>query len=116
MIQECKNSIVDDDFHEFLHRNCTGTGQLQRVGDVMGGKVLKLQSEILREEGFMEGRTEGRAEGRAEGRTEGRENTIFELVQDGDYSVQRGAEKLGLSVSEFEKRMEAAGYKLPMMV
>ena len=29
MIQECKNPIVEDDFHGFLHRNCEGTEQLQ---------------------------------------------------------------------------------------
>lgn len=27
MIQECKNPIVEDDFHGFLHRNCEGTEQ-----------------------------------------------------------------------------------------
>ena len=25
MIQECKNPIVEDDFHGFFHRNCEGT-------------------------------------------------------------------------------------------
>ena len=38
MIQECKNPIVEDDFHGFLHRNCSeqvgrnseGTEQLRR--------------------------------------------------------------------------------------
>lgn len=44
----------------------------ERLGDVMGGKILTLKSEELRQEGRTEGRTEGRAEGRAEGRTEGR--------------------------------------------
>ena len=29
MIQECKNPIVEDDFHGFLHRNCEGTEQLR---------------------------------------------------------------------------------------
>ena len=29
MIQECKNPIVKDDFHGFLHRDCEGTEQLQ---------------------------------------------------------------------------------------
>ena len=28
MIQECKNPIVEGDFHGFLHRNCEGTEQL----------------------------------------------------------------------------------------
>ena len=29
MIQECKNPIVEDNFHGFLHRNCEGTEQLR---------------------------------------------------------------------------------------
>ena len=29
MIQECKNPIVEDDFHGFLHRDCEGTEQLR---------------------------------------------------------------------------------------
>ena len=29
MIQECKNPIVADDFHGFLHRDCEGTEQLR---------------------------------------------------------------------------------------
>ena len=28
MIQECKNSIVEDDFHEFLFRNCVNSSEL----------------------------------------------------------------------------------------
>ena len=31
MIQECKNPIVEDDFHGFLHRNCEGTEQIRRM-------------------------------------------------------------------------------------
>ena len=30
MIQECKNPIVEDDFHGFLHRNCEGIEQLRK--------------------------------------------------------------------------------------
>ena len=31
MIQKCKNPIVEDDFHGFLHCDCEGTEQLQIV-------------------------------------------------------------------------------------
>ena len=31
MIQECKNPIVEDNFHGFLHRNCEGTEQLLNI-------------------------------------------------------------------------------------
>ena len=35
MIQECKNPIVEDDFHGFLHRNCEGTEQLRMENTFM---------------------------------------------------------------------------------
>ena len=37
------------------------------VGEVMGGKVLQLESERLREEGMAIGEVRGKAEGKAEG-------------------------------------------------
>lgn len=42
-------------------------------------------------------------------------NTVksFLSVQEGDYGVERGAQKLHLSVTEFEKKMQEAGYKIP---
>ena len=43
----------------------------------------------------------------------GRLSEIFDSVQSEDYSVERGAQKAGMSISEFEKAMEAAGYKIP---
>ena len=45
----------------------------------------------------------------------GRREEIFSSVRDGDYSVARGAEKLGISVQELEKQMTAAGYPLPFV-
>lgn len=61
-----------------------------------------------------EGRTEGRTEGLTEGRTEGRLFEVYSSVQDGDYGIERGAEKLGISEEEFEKRMLEAGFKIPI--
>ena len=53
---------------------------------------------------------------RAEGRAEGRLSEIFDSVQAEDYGVERGAQKAGMSLPEFEKAMEAAGYKIPEYV
>ena len=50
--------------------------------------------------------------GREEGREEGRELEVFSSVQEGDYSIERGAQKLNLSVQEFEQRMKEAGFKI----
>ena len=43
----------------------------ERLGDIMGGKVLELESERLMRIGREEGRAEGREEGRNEGKAEG---------------------------------------------
>ena len=53
---------------------------------------------------------------RAEGRAEGRLSEIFDSVQAEDYGIERGAQKAGMSIPEFEKAMEAAGYKIPEYV
>ena len=50
---------------------------------------------------------------RMEGRQQGREKEIFLSVQEGDYGVKRGAEKLGISEGEFISRMEKGGYRVP---
>ena len=59
-------------------------------------------------------RHEGRKEGRKEGLQEGRQEEIFVSVQESDYGVERGAQKLGVSVEDFIKRMESAGYYIPV--
>ena len=48
-----------------------------------------------------------------QGRNEGQYREVFSSVQEGDYGVERGAQKLHLSVTEFEKKMQEAGYKIP---
>ena len=47
---------------------------------------------------------------------DGRLNEIFSSVQEGDYSLIRGAEKAGMSIDMFEKAMQEAGYKLPINI
>ena len=54
-------------------------------------------------------------DGIAEGEEKGRNVEVFSSVEEGDYSVERGAEKLKLSVDEFIKKMEEAGYKVPVL-
>ena len=40
----------------------------------------------------------------------GREKEIFDSVNEGDYSLERGAQKLGISLSDFLEKMRNAGY------
>lgn len=44
---------------------------------------------------------------------QGRELEVFASVQEGDYGVARGAQKLELSVEKFKKKMNSAGYRIP---
>ncbi|MDD6481360.1 MAG: hypothetical protein PUF65_03635, partial [Lachnospiraceae bacterium] len=59
---------------------------------------------------------QGIQQGMQQGMQQGRTCEIFSSVQDGDYSIERGAQKMNLSISEFEKRMTEAGYKIPSEV
>ena len=77
----------------------------ERIGDVMGGQILKLRSEKLREE--------GRKEGREEGREEGRMLEIYSMVQDGDTSPERAARRLGITIRILKNRMISSGYRYP---
>ena len=77
----------------------------ERIGDVMGGQILKLRSEKLREE--------GREEGREQGREQGRTFEIYSMVQDGDTSPERAARRLGITVPVLKSRMIVSGYQYP---
>lgn len=46
----------------------------------------------------------------------GRLSEIFSSVQEGDYSISRGAQKADMSIEQFEKAMTEAGYKLPAQI
>ena len=56
MIQECKNPIVEDDFHGFLHRNCEGTERLRDktvllgvTGSIAAYKIASLASMLVKQ-------------------------------------------------------------------
>ena len=76
-------------------------------------EYAKEYGEEQRREGMKAGIKTGIETGIETGIQTGRRTEIFLSVQDGDYSVNRGAEKLGMSVDEFEKSMSEAGYRVP---
>lgn len=43
---------------------------------------------------------------------DGRRKEIFDSVEDGDYGIARGAQKLGISEKEFIRQMKEAGYSI----
>ena len=53
--------------------------------------------------------------GKAEGLAVGKAMTLYSLVQDGDLPIEKASERMEVSVSEFERLMTEAGYKLPAM-
>ena len=57
----------------------------ERLGDIMGGKILQLESERLLEKGQLlgeaKGRAAGQAEGRVQGQAEGRKTERIEAIQ-----------------------------------
>ena len=57
----------------------------ERLGNIMGGKILKLESERLLEKGQLlgeaKGRAAGQAEGRIQGQAEGRKTERIEAIQ-----------------------------------
>lgn len=55
-------------------------------------------------------------DGRRDGLSQGRLIEIFSSVQEGDYSISRGAQKAKMSIEHFEKAMTEAGYKIPINV
>ena len=63
----------------------------ERLGEIMGGKVLELASDRLRAEGLIEGETRGKVAAMAG------------LVEDGIIDIKVAAEKMGVSISKFKE-------------
>lgn len=78
------------------------------MGDIMVGELLQTKAKTLWDA--------GRSEGWNEGRNEGERNMIFKYVTMGRVSVEEGAADAHMTVSEFEKAMTDAGYKIPETV
>ena len=53
----------------------------ERLGNIMGGKILKLESERLLEKGQLLGEAKGRAAGLIQGQVEGRKTERIEAIQ-----------------------------------
>lgn len=69
----------------------------REVDEYMGGKILKLNSEIM----FEKGEAKGRAD------------ALYELVSEGTISLDIAANRLGVSVDQLKENMIQAGFKFP---
>ena len=110
-IEHAINRCIDEDvLKDFL------TNRREEVAKVTNlDFTFERQIELVREEAENKGLLRGREEGMSLGRMEGMEMEIFKSVQDGDYGVPRGAEKLGITEAEFIEKMESSGYKIPTL-
>ena len=75
LIEEIADHIIPKDNEKVRERLC----------DIMGGKILQLESERLLEKGQLlgeaKGRAAGQAEGRIQGQAEGRKTERIEAIQ-----------------------------------
>ena len=107
-IEHAINRCIDEDvLKEFLVNRREEIAKVTNL-DFTFERQIELEREEAENKGLLRGREEGLLEGR--------ETEIFKSVQDGDYGVPRGAEKLGITEAEFVEKMEAAGYKIPTLV
>ena len=111
-IEHAINRCIDEDvLKEFLVNRREEAAKVTNLDF-----TFERQMELEREEAKKTGVTEGLLHGRKEGLLDERESEIFKSVQEGDYGIPRGAEKLGVTETEFVEKMENAGYKIPEFV
>ena len=115
-IEHAINRCIDEDvLKEFLVNRREEVAKVTNL-DFTFERQIELEREEAENKGLLRGREEGMSLGRKEGLLEGKETEIFKSVQEGDYGVTRGAEKLGVTEAEFVEKMESAGYKIPTLV
>ena len=107
-IEYAINRCIDENIlREFLINRREEVAKVTNL-DFTFERQIELEREEAENKGLIRGRTEGLLEGR--------KAEIFKSVQEGDYGVSRGAEKLGITEAEFIEKMESAGYKIPTLV
>lgn len=72
-------------------------------------KIVEELCDKSREEGLQAGLQTGRAEGLSTGREEGTISTLIRLVWDGSLTKEKAAGDAGMSVDEFERKVEELG-------
>ena len=78
------------------------------IGDIMGGRVLVTRTDRI----IARSEAKGKAEGRAEGKAEGKMDSLVSLVNDGDITLERAAEKLQMTIPAFKEKVKEYGLTL----
>ena len=109
---------VSDDMKDFLDWliGKQGKSELVKALDNAAQKArdheewrLEYMTLLMRDQEMIRG-------GREEGLQAGRLQEIFLSVQEGDYPIERVAQKAGMDIQSVEKAMVDAGYKIPECV
>lgn len=69
-------------------------------------ETMEMFKEEARAVGRAEGRKEGRKEGRQQGKAEGAMETLISLVKEGLLPVEKAAERMNVSVEQFEQEIK----------
>ena len=93
----------------------TGDSRYEEIlSDKEGVSNMCDVAQRLEDRGIEKGMKEGIKQGLQKGREEGNQ-MIYSLVEDESISMEKGAQKLGVSVEKLRANMINAGYKCPDM-
>ena len=111
-IDQC---IRENILKDFLIENRSEVTKVMQL-DYTFERQLELEREVASsqawQQGLEQGLTKGLERGLATGMERGRLQEIFMSVQEGDYSIERGAQKVGMSLDAFKKAMAEAEQSL----
>lgn len=111
------NARTEAGIYEYLNGIFHADKQLiEKYSDVVWsskvtGEVKRMSGlgEAIMRQAMEQGLEKGKELGLEQGMQRGRELEIIISVKEGDYSPERGAQKLGCSLEDFRKKMELAG-------
>ena len=113
--QAIDQRIREDILKDFLMENRSEVTKVMQL-DYTFERQLELEREAASsqawQQGLEQGLTKGLERGLATGMERGRLQEIFMSVQEGDYSIERGAQKAGMSLDAFKKAMAEAEQSL----
>ena len=94
----------------------TGDNRYEEIlSDKEGVSNMCDVAQRLEDRGIEKGMKEGLQKGIKEGISLGGNQMIYSLVEDKSISMEKGAQKLGISVEKLRANMINAGYKCPDM-
>ncbi len=94
----------------------TGDNRYEEIlSDKEGVSNMCDVAQRLEDRGIEKGIKEGLQKGMKEGLSLGGNQMIYSLVEDKSISIEKGAQKLGISVEKLRANMINAGYKCPDM-